>query len=771
MGVRFLWSVGLAAILLAVSSTRTSADGSAESPLGRKIEGFAAKDFDGREHTLAGFSEKKLVVVAFMGTECPLAKLYGPRLTALAEEFGERGVAFLVVDSNQQDSIAELAHYARRHGIGFPVLRDVGNVIADQFGAIRTPEMFVLDAERVIRYWGRVDDQFGFQAGGIAYQRNEPKRRDLAIALEELLVGKPVSEPTTLAQGCHIGRVKQPVADSEVTFAKDIAPIFNARCVACHREGQIGPFPMNTYEQCVGWAEMIREVVAERRMPPWHADPSVGHFKNDARLSDAEKELIFAWVDNGAPEGNPQDLPPAPTFPEGWQIPDPDQVIYMADQAFEVAASGTIEYQRFVVDPGWTEDKWIQALECVPGNPAVVHHIIIYLIPPGVAPTGQAGRLRSNWLGAFAPGLRQEPLPNGYARFVQAGTKLLFEMHYTANGSKQLDRSYAGFVFADPKTVKKEVAVQNAANFTFKIPPHADNHKVEASYMFRHNSLLLTVSPHMHVRGKDFRYDLIYPDGKTETVLWIPQYDFGWQTTYELPEPKYLPRGTRMHCVAHFDNSEDNLANPDPTAEVGWGEQTWEEMMFGWFEMALADQDLTQPPAAESTRLKEFLATANTTLLTEDLKAQATRALESDKMFEAFALQLFEVVPQLDRLCVTTVDGERLRLAHITQRLGVRSSFESRSTVVRLQGQSLAEYGAGEMTVVNRNLTAARGSIMTGMSRKDIRSSMHVPVRLDGQRATINFWSAEVEAFPGEAVQLLEEVARLMTGSTSVAQK
>ncbi len=769
MGKRLLSLTCLAVGVVSLQFADVRAEDS--SPIGKKIDAFSAKDVDGKQHQLSDFADKKLVVVAFMGTECPLAKLYGPRLAALEDEFADKSVALVVVDSNQQDSIAEIAHYARLHGIACPVLKDVNNVIADQFGAIRTPEMFVLDQDRVIRYWGRVDDQFGFQGNGIAYQREEPKRRDLAVAIEELLAGKPVTQPVTLAQGCHIGRVKKPVADSKVTFTKDIAAIFNANCVACHREGQIGPFPMTTYEQCVGWAEMIREVVAERRMPPWHADPDVGHFANDARLSDKEKELIFTWVDNGAPEGDPKELPPAPSFPEGWQIPTPDEVLYMADKPYEVPASGTIEYQRFVVDPGWTEDKWVQAIECVPGNPAVVHHIIVYLVPPGVTPTGRAGRLRSNWLGAYAPGLRQVPLPEGYARFVQKGTKFLFEMHYTANGTKQLDRSFAGFVFADPKTVKKEVAVQNAANFTFKIPPQAADYPVEADYVFRNNSLLLSVSPHMHLRGKDFRYDLIYPDGKLETVLWIPMYDFGWQTTYELAEPKYLPKGTRMHCVAHFDNSEDNLANPDPSAEVGWGEQTWDEMMFGWFEMALADQDLTKPATASSTRLKEFLAGVDTVKLDDEFKAQAQVALTSDKSFDRFTWQLMELVPQLDRVCVTAIENGRLRLQSINERPGVRTSLTSRSTVVRTKGQSLAEYAEGDKTVVNQDMSDTHGSIMAGMSHKDIRSSMHVPVVIDGKRATINFWSAEAGAFPPEAVQLLEEVARQMTSGTTVAQK
>ncbi len=546
-----------------------------------------------------------------------------------------------------------------------------------------------------------------------------------------------------MAQGCHIGRVKEPVADSDVTYTKHVAKIFNNNCVFCHREGQIGPFPMTSYEQCVGWAEMIREVVSERRMPPWHADPEVGHFANDARLSNEETELIYKWVDNGAPEGDPKDLPPAPEFATGWQIPEPDEVLYMADEPYDVPANGTIEYQRFMVDPGWTEDKWIQAMECVPGNTAVVHHIIVYLVPPGVTPTGQAGRLRSNWLGAYAPGLRQEPLDPGYARYVQKGSKLLFELHYTANGTPQKDRSYAGFVFADPKNVKKEVAVQNAANFTFKIPPHDPNHKVESEYLFHKNSLLLSVAPHMHLRGKDFRYDLIYPDGKTETVLWIPRYDFGWQTNYILAEPKYLPRGTRMHCVAHFDNSEDNLANPDPSAEVGWGEQTWDEMMFGWFEMALADQDLTQPATAASARLQEFLAVADSIRLNDELRAQARTALESEKSFERFTWQLFELVPQLDRVCVTGIENDRLRLQMLNERPGLRTSLRSRSTLVRPKGQSLADYALGKEVVVNQDMTKTKGSIMAGMSRKDIRSSMHVPVVIDGVRCTVNFWSAE----------------------------
>jgi len=447
-------------------------------------------------------------------------------------------------------------------------------------------------------------------------------------------------------------------------------------------------------------------------------------------------------------------------------------VIKMADTPYDVPATGTIEYQRFVVDPGFTEDKWVQAMECVPGNPAVVHHIIVYLVPPGVTPSGQAGRLRSNWLGAFAPGVRPQVLEEGLGRYIQAGSKLLFEMHYTPNGTAAKDLSYVGFKWADPKTVKKEVAVQNAGNFAFKIPAGDPNYEVESEFIFRKNSILLTVSPHMHVRGKDFRYDLIYPDGKRETVLWVPRYDFGWQTTYELSEPKRIPRGTKMYCVAHFDNSTDNYANPDPSKEVSWGEQTWEEMMFGWFEMALEDQDLTQPATVGSTRVKEFLASANTIQIDDQLKHMASEALKNPKTFERFSYQLFELVPQLDRVCVTTVEKDRLRLKFLQEQLGLNTSFKSTSTVIRTKGQSLADYAVGDKVVVNETLSGTNGSIMAGMASKDIRSSMHVPVTYQGNKATINFWSAEAGGFPPEAAKLLEQIAKLMAGEgESVAQK
>jgi hypothetical protein len=252
----------------------------------------------------------------------------------------------------------------------------------------------------------------------------------------------------------------------------------------------------------------------------------------------------------------------------------------------------------------------------------------------------------------------------------------------------------------------------------------------------------------------------------------VPRYDFGWQTTYELSEPREVPRGSKLYCVAHFDNSEDNYANPDPTKEVAWGEQTWEEMMFGWFEMALAEQDLTQPATASAFRVKEFLASVDTIKLDDQTKAMAREALKDDKTFERFGYQLFDLVPQLDRVCVTTIKNDRLRLTMLIERLGLRTSLRSKSTVIKVQGQSLGEYALGDKVVVNESMAGASGSVMAGMASKDIRSSMHVPVMIGGARATVNFWSAEAGGFPPEAAKLLEQIARLMAdGAEAVAQK
>lgn len=549
----------------------------AEGPL---VADFSLPDHLGKQWSLADHAADQLVVVAFLGTECPLAKLYGPRLQKLADEYGPRGVRFVAVDSNSQDSLAEITAFVHRHDVQYPVLKDQANRVADQFGATRTPEVFVLDRARRVRYQGRVDDQYV-----VGIQRDQPTREDLRAALDELLAGQAVSEPTTKALGCLIGRTRETNDDSPVTYTRDIAPIFQQRCVECHQEGEIGPFPLLTHEQAEGWGDMIAEVIREQRMPPWHANPDYGHFANDRSMPDAEKQLVYQWVENGCPEGDPSDATTPPARVAGWPTPrEPDVVTDMADQPFTIPADGGpsgVPYQYFVRPSGYEQDRWVEAAVVQPGNRQVVHHIIVYADPPG-------GKNRQGWifLTAYVPGLRFDPMPDRAAKLVPAGSNFVFEMHYTPIGSEQTDMSRLGVLFADPQEVEREVVTCEVGDMRFEIPPHAAEHWVTASSRpLAQPTTLLSLSPHMHLRGKAFRYELATPAGRREVLLDVPAYDFNWQTRYVLTEPRELPAGAVIHCRAAFDNSKRNLANPDPSATVRWGDQSWDEMMLGYFDI------------------------------------------------------------------------------------------------------------------------------------------------------------------------------------------
>jgi peroxiredoxin len=578
-----------------VLATFRPAQGGAHSKpvIGDTVDDFTAKDVLGTPFSLSGVDREKFVVLAFVGVDCPLAKLYTPRLVELARKYQPQGVVFVGVDANRQDAMTQIAAYARRHAINFPILKDLRQSIADRVGVTRTPQVIVLDRARKLRYRGRIDDQFGFAPSNRAasYRKSKPERNDLQSALDSILAGAPVAVPETEVAGCLIGRDREPSARSAVTYTKDVAPILNSRCVCCHRPNQIGPFALTSYQECVGWADMIAEVTDSNRMPPWHADPKYGTFSNDARLSDEEKRVLAKWAAAGAPEGDPRDLPAPPKFAEGWTIPEPDETLYMSTRPYDVPATGVIPYKFFVLDPGWKTDRWISAIEPRPGNTAVVHHILVFVIPPN---SGKPDFLRADdcYFAGYVPGNQAQQLDPGFARFVPAGSLFVFNVHYTPNGSPQQDRSYMGVKFADPQSVVREATNSCALNSSFRIPPGAANYEVRSQYVFQQDSLLLTLIPHMHYRGKDFLYELAYPDGRQETLLSVPHYDFGWQLSYRLKAPKQIPRGSVLTCVAHFDNSASNLNNPNPDAVVGWGQQTFDEMMNGYFEIAPAAEGL-----------------------------------------------------------------------------------------------------------------------------------------------------------------------------------
>ena len=551
-----------------------------DSMIGLTVKDFTLPDHLGAQHSLSDWADQKAVVIVFLGTECPLAKLYAKRLVELTERYKDESVEIVGINSNSQDTLQEITHYVRKHGVNFPMLKDAGSRVAAAMGADRTPEAFLIDQQRVVRYRGRIDDQYG-----VGYSRATFTRQNLAEAIDELLAGKTISVPYIEPVGCHIGRTSQRKPKGDITYSNQIVRLMQKHCVRCHRAGQIAPFTLESADDVAAWSETICEVLELQRMPPWHANPVHGKFRNDARMSNHEKEQFYRWVENGMPTGDTTDLPAPIKYSEGWQIGEPDIVLKMP-KAFAVPAKGIVPYQYFYLDAPFEDDVWIKASEVRPGNRSVVHHIFLFYLPPGQEKANAEDPLY-NTVAAFAPGVPAGALQDGLARFVPAGSRLGFQVHYTPNGSDQLDQSEVGLIFAKPEEVEQEIKMQAAINLDFIIRPGAADQVVNSGYQFTQDTLVHALSPHMHYRGRSFRFTANYPDGSNEILLDIPNYDFNWQNTYVLQEPKLMPEGTVMMCRGVFDNSEGNLVNPDPTATVRWGDQTWDEMMLGSFVTSL----------------------------------------------------------------------------------------------------------------------------------------------------------------------------------------
>jgi peroxiredoxin len=559
--------------------------------IGAIVPSFALKDVHRRTRSLDQFKDKKAFVVVFVGTECPLANLYMPTLVEMHNAYAEKGVQFIAINSNDQDKFVEVSAHAQDRDVPFPVLKDFDQNVADAFGAKRTPEAFLLDADRVIRYHGRIDDQYG-----IGYHRDAPTTTDLKNAIDELLAGKPVSKSGTDLSGCIIARAKKPRLKEEVTYARDISRIMQDRCQRCHRPGEVAPMSLLNYDDAKQWSETIHEVVLEQRMPPWHPDPRYGKFSNDRRLSQREMDTLLAWVEQGCPKGTDADQPAPKEFVQGWAIGQPDLVLEMPEE-FAVPATGVVPYKRFAVDPGFKQDVWFQAAEARPGNRAIVHHILVYIQAPGqrtYQPDGTASIL-SGW----APGDLPYVYPSGTAKRIPAGSRFIFEMHYTPNGTAQSDRSRVGIIFA--KEPPEQIAETNIlANIPFKIPPGAPRHVGQLNYTFRDDARILGFMPHMHLRGLTAHYELTRPDGTRETLLSVPDYDFNWQSVYRFAEPIRVSKGSKLSWVGVWDNSPDNPRNPDPTREVRWGEQTWDEMMNGWMDLVWDRPATKEQPATKA---------------------------------------------------------------------------------------------------------------------------------------------------------------------------
>jgi hypothetical protein len=430
------------------------------------------------------------------------------------------------------------------------------------------------------------------------------------MLIRSLLVGSALASLALAATG-----------SKPVTFHKDVEGILQNRCQTCHRAGEVAPMSLVNYKDARPWAKAIRQAVLTKKMPPWFADPHYGKFRNDPSLSQAEIDTLVAWADGGAVEGNPKDAPKPLEWVTGWGIGKPDVVLTMPTKV-DVPATGTVDYQYMVIPTNFTEDKWIQMAEARPGNRAVTHHIVVFTrekgsaymmgAEPGViftpkslaearAKSGQkpGSPIPSEILVGYAPGTDPVKLEPGQAKLIKAGSDIVLQLHYTPNGTATTDISQIGLVFAK-EPPKQRVFVTNAGNLGFAIPPGDPNYEVKATMTVQTDAYLVDFNPHMHLRGKDFEFRITYPTGESEVALKV-KYDFNWQLYYRPVKPILLPAGTRIDCIAHFDNSPNNPANPDPTKTVRWGEQSWEEMMFGWFDVAI---DAGKDPAELTRRVK-----------------------------------------------------------------------------------------------------------------------------------------------------------------------
>ncbi len=556
--------------------------------IGRTIPPFSAAAVD---NTTFHFADRKeqVLVVAFLGVECPLANLYAPSLAGLAKHYRGKSVGIIAVNSNAQDTLEQTRAQARVNGLTFPVLKDAGNAVADLFGAERTPEVFVLDAQRTVCYHGMLDDQYGYRE-----RRSTPTKTYAIDAVDALLKSGSVAVAETPVQGCHIGRVTKPSETAKTSYYHDVLPILQNRCQQCHRKGEIGPFALSDYEVVRDWGPTIRDAVVERRMPPWPADQKIGKFANDCSLPEQEINAITQWVDEGCPQGDPAEKPPAKEFANGWNIGKPDS-IYSMHESFHVPATGVIDYKGFAISPVFAKDTWVRTVECRFGNRGVVHHMLVLLDFPKDKSRSQDGLVKG-FFAAGVPGATHCVFPDGYAKKIPKGARLRVQMHYTPNGTPGDDQSKVGVVLAKGNSFR-EIQTFALGRPDILIPAGEADHVESSEQAFPMDVTLTTLMPHLHVRGKSFEFFLQGVDGKREPLLSVPKWDFNWQYQYELATPLTVPKGSKLVVEAHWDNSLNNPNNFLPLVDARFGEQTFDEMFIGYINVIPAKTTADAGPA------------------------------------------------------------------------------------------------------------------------------------------------------------------------------
>ena len=544
------------------------------------VKDFALLDHQGNHHQLYRYRNASAVVLYIHGVGCPIVRNSINTLQTLARTFADRGVEFLLINANPQDGGAALVEEAALLGIELPILKDPSQLVIQDLGVARTGEAIVVDPSTwTIRYRGPLDDRLDYEA-----QRPKASEHYLADALEAVLDGETVAPAKVPGVGCAINTEdNMAYTGRDISYTEEVAPILLQKCVACHSEGGIGPWAMDSHATVKGWGTMIREVVLNRRMPPWHADPSIGKFAQDPSLDLNQQRTLVHWIDAGAPRGEGEDpLTSMPTLShQDWPMGEPDLVIDVPEQ--RLPAQGLIPYRWVKLAVPIERDRWVRAVDLRPSNQAAIHHGFVFVEYPERLKDQQPAWLegRNGFFCAYVPGLEVQPFPEGAGQLLPAGSTLVFQLHYVSGGYATADRPRLGLYFHD-RPPAREYLMLGAANMRIRIPPHAADHQELAAASFEEDVLLHGFYPHMHYRGSRFKYQAHYPDGAQETLLSVPRYDINWQRFYRLLEPKTMPAGTRIEVTAGFDNSAQNPLNPDPSKEVRWGLKSIDEMLVGY---------------------------------------------------------------------------------------------------------------------------------------------------------------------------------------------
>jgi peroxiredoxin/mono/diheme cytochrome c family protein len=551
---------------------------------GERVSDFSLVDAEGRFFQLSRHANQDAVVL-FTQDESRDMRKAAKDIAALAEQFAGQKVEFLMLDSTGRTDKAELRKAAEKAGISLRVLIDDTQLVAEELGLSRALEVAILDpAAKELVYRGALNDRFA--EGKKARRASE---HYVADALQAMMAGEEVTAQFA-SNGDAIDFASGELMS--VSYANDVAPILEQRCVTCHQEGGIAPFAMSSHQMVQGWSPMIRETLITKRMPPGQIDAEyTNDFHGVNHITVEETQKLVHWIDSGAKnEGNTDPLAELQTKVVKWGHGEPDMIVDIPPQT--IPASGTVEYRNLVLPLDLPEDKWVKAVEFVAGDTTVLHHIIAWAQAPdnGSGRGGAFGILNQGiGLGAYAPGNAINTYPEGAGFPLEQGSGLILQMHYTTSGKEAVDASQIGIHFWDEEP-ERPILGGSAADLEIDIAPFEANHEMVATKKFRKDSYLTMVGPHMHYRGYDANFKLVYPDGSEEEVLNVPNYQFNWQKTYDFKEPKYMPAGTEMVFRATFDNSDMNPFNPDPSAEISWGEQTWQEMFFGFFRYVEADE-------------------------------------------------------------------------------------------------------------------------------------------------------------------------------------